>query len=110
MSIKTFTRILSLGFILVGILGFIPAVMYAPYVGDPALMFSAYYGRLFGLFPINALHNIVHLSLGVWGLLAARQIMEARRYCKFTSVLYGVLTLFGLVPGLNVFFGLVPLF
>lgn len=28
-------------------------------------------GKLLGLFPVNLLHNIVHLAFGVWGIVAS---------------------------------------
>ena len=68
------------------------------------------YGYLLGLFPINLLHNLVHLAIGVWGVLAYRSFPAARLYARGLAVIYGVLTVFGLIPGLNTLFGLTPLF
>lgn len=63
-------------------------------------------GRLLGLFPVNLLHNLVHLAFGVWGLLASREPDAARTFGKVGAIVYGALvviafispTLFGLVP------------
>lgn len=63
-------------------------------------------GRLFGLFPVNVLHNLVHLAFGVWGLVAARSHPASRTYGRAGAVVYALLvvlafvtpTLFGLVP------------
>jgi hypothetical protein len=63
-------------------------------------------GRLLGLFPVNLLHNLVHLGFGGWGLAAARSHDGARLYGRLGAAIYGALvllafvspTLFGLVP------------
>ena len=68
------------------------------------------YGYLLGLFPINLVHNLVHLAIGVWGVVAYRSLPAARIYARGLAVIYGVLTVFGLIPGLNTLFGLTPLF
>jgi hypothetical protein len=33
-----------------------------------------------GLFPVNVLHNIVHLLLGIWGVAASRTFGAAKSY------------------------------
>ena len=89
-------------FLLVGLLGlFVPGGMgmqvHADMEANP---------RLLNLFPVNLLHNLVHLAFGVWGLLAARTYGAALTYCRAAAVIYAVLvvlafitpTLFGLAP------------
>lgn len=68
------------------------------------------FGRLFGLFPVNALHNLFHILWGAVGLAAYRSFGGARNYARATAVVYGVLTVLGLIPGLNTMFGLLPLY
>jgi hypothetical protein len=62
---------------------------------------------LLGLFPVNVLHNVVHILIGVWGLLAARAETSALSYCKIAGVAYLVLAVIGFVRPDG--FGLVPL-
>lgn len=76
--------------------------------------------KLFGLFPVNVLHNVVHLVFGAWGIVAARSVGGARGYFVGAGVIYLVLAAlgtvapdgFGLVPiggndvGLHIFLGL----
>jgi len=109
MDVKKVTLIAGVGFILAGILGFIPGVTTAPHVQDPSLALEAGYGRLLGLFPVNVLHNLVHLALGVWALAVYRDFAKAKVYCKGAGVIYVVLAVAGLIPGLNTLFGLVPI-
>jgi len=61
---------------------------------------------LFGLFPVNLLHNLVHLAFGAWGIAASRNHDGARTYGRIGAGIYAALvvlaflspTLFGLVP------------
>jgi len=63
--------------------------------------------KALGLFPVNVLHNLVHLTFGVWGLLAARTHSASRAYCQISGVIYLVLVVVGFIlpDGL----GLIPL-
>lgn len=63
--------------------------------------------RLFGLFPVNVLHNVVHLLFGVWGILAYRSLGGARAYFVGAGVVYLLLAALGTVAQDG--FGLVPL-
>ena len=67
-------------FFLVGIAGlFVPNGM-----GMEADMETS--GRLLGLFPVNLLHNLVHLLFGVWGLAASRGYGASVLYARIGGV------------------------
>ncbi|HEX8286366.1 MAG TPA: DUF4383 domain-containing protein [Pyrinomonadaceae bacterium] len=107
--IKTFALIFGILYVLVGVLGFIPGLSTHP--ADPQhLAVETGYGHLMGLFPINILHNIVHLAIGAWGILASRSIGGARFFAQALAIVYGLLAVMGLIPGLNTTFGLVPIY
>jgi Domain of unknown function (DUF4383) len=90
----------GVGFLLVAILGFIASGMSME--ADPDVA-----PKILGMFPVNVLHNCVHLAFGIWGLAAARTPAAARTYCLAAGVIYLVLTALGyFVPN---GFGLVPL-
>src|SRR5687767_2310270 len=89
----------GIGFVLVALLGFVQGGMSME--ADPNLA-----PKLLGMFPVNLLHNCVHLALGVWGLAAARRHDAARTYCRIAGVLYLALTALGYVSPNG--FGLVP--
>jgi hypothetical protein len=109
MSARTFALILGAVYLLVGILGFIPALVSSPVTAAPDGA-AGDYGLLFGLFPINALHNLVHLAIGAWGLYAGRTLPAARTFSRALAWIFGALAVMGLIPGLRTVFGLVPLF
>jgi hypothetical protein len=92
MSVQRVAQIFGWVFVLVGVLGF--------FATDEE-------GRLLGLFPVSTLHNVVHIALGVWGILAARSWDAARTYCRAAGVIYAVLAVLGLVEPDG--FGLVPI-
>jgi hypothetical protein len=65
--------------------------------------------HLLGLFPVNVPHNLVHVGFGVWGLLAYRNTGAAVAYARVVAIVYALLMILGLIPGLNTVAGLVPL-
>jgi len=95
MSIQRIAQVFGVVFVLVGLLGLLLCG-----VGMEECL-------LLGLFPVNLLHNLAHVLLGVWGLTAARSLPAATQYCKVAGVLYAVLTVLGFVT--PDFFGLIPL-
>ena len=63
--------------------------------------------RLFGVFPVNALHNVVHLAFGLWGIWAARAFGAARAYCRVAGICFLLLAALGAVS--PEMFGLAPI-
>jgi len=76
----------------------------------PPITVDTLYGRLLGLFPVNLLHTLVHLVIGMWGVLAWRSYSSSRTYAQSLAVIYAILTVLGLIPLTSTMFGLVPLF
>jgi hypothetical protein len=100
---------MGLVFLLIGILGFVPALVTAP-PPEPAVSLHASYGVLFGLFPVNVLHNLLHLAFGIWGVVVWRSFPGSRVFARSVAIAYAVLAIMGLFPGLNTIFGLLPMF
>jgi hypothetical protein len=109
MNTRTMAMIFGIVFLVVGAGGFIPGINQ-PGTPDPGLTMTHGYGHELGLFPVNTLHNIVHLLFGVWGLLASRSYGGSRGYFRSVAIIYALFTVMGLVPALNTTFGLVPLY
>ena len=101
-TIQRVAQIFGAAFLLIAIAGF---------VWPGGLSMMATMGpdqpRLFGLFPINLLHNFVHLAFGIWGLAASRTFDAAKTYALAAGVIYLVLAALGFV--FPTMFGLVPI-
>lgn len=86
MSLKNLAIIFSLVFIIIGTLGF--------------SSFAASDGYLFGLFHVNSALNIVHILSGVFAFICATLGETAsRKYFKLFGIIYGILSLVGLIIG-----------
>jgi hypothetical protein len=108
MSTRTFALLFGIVFLAVGVAGFVPGLVEPLHPDHPAVNPEG--GLLLGLFPINALHNAVHILFGIWGLLAYRSLSGSISYARGVAVIYAVLTVAGLVPSLETMFGFVPLY
>ena len=108
MNTNRFALIYGIVFLVIGVAGFIPGIT-TPHT-HPEMTAESGLGLLFGLFPVNLLHNIVHVLFGIWGVFAARSLGGARAYFKSVTVIYAVLGVMGLIPGLRTTFGLIPLY
>jgi hypothetical protein len=106
--IRGFARVFGIVYMAVGILGFVPGLVQ-PVDHGPDLAVHAYHGRLLGLFPVNLLHNLVHMLIGIWGLAASGSLPAARWFGRGLAVFYGVLAVLGLFPATQTLFGLVPI-
>ena len=109
MTVRNFSLIAGIAYLAAGVLGFVPAFLWPAPDGAPPLGINGFYGYLLGLFPVNLMHNLVHLAIGAWGVAAARSMSGARIYAKSIAVLYGLLAVMGLIPTLNTLFGLAPI-
>jgi len=99
-TVQRAAQIFGIVFLLVGIAGFF--VTGLSMEADPE-----HAPRLLGLFPVNALHNVVHLLFGVWGLVASRTFEGSRSYGRIGGIVYLLLAVLGFVsPDM---FGLVPI-
>jgi hypothetical protein len=109
MKTRYFALVMGIAFLAVGILGFVPALLTEP-PAEHALAIETGHGLLLGLFPVNVLHNVVHLLFGVWGVVAWRSFQGSRVYARSVAVIYAILAVMGLIPVLATTFGLVPLY
>ena len=110
MTARSFALAAGIAYLLVGALGFLPGITQPPPTGSPDLAVGSGYGYLLGLFPINLLHNLVHLAVGIAGLATYRSRGGARAFARGLAIFYGLLAVMGLIPGLNTTLGLIPIF
>jgi hypothetical protein len=85
--VKSMAVLFGVVFLLIGILGFVPAV-----TKDEMLL---------GIFHVNAAHNVVHLLSGAVALFAGLTSVGASRiYFKIFGVVYGLVAVLGFMnPG-----------
>jgi len=111
MTSRNVSQLMGVLFLGVGLLGFIPGMKSAPPIGAASgLAVDGGYGHLFGLFPVNWLHNFVHIGVGVAGLYSARSLGSSRQFARGLTWFYGLLAVMGLFPVLNTTFGLIPIY
>jgi hypothetical protein len=96
-NVQKAAAIVGVVFLLVGLLGFIPGI--TTNFGDLSFAGHQSDARLFGLFQVSILHNIVHLLFGIAGLAMARTAAQARTYLVFGGAIYLVLFVYGLIVG-----------
>jgi hypothetical protein len=103
---RTAALAMSVVFLLVGILGFIPGVT-TDYDG---MKFAGHESTamLFGVFCVSILHNIVHLLFGVVGIAMARTVSGATAFLIGGGVVYAVLWIYGLLIDENSAANFVP--
>ncbi|PYK68886.1 MAG: TonB-dependent receptor [Verrucomicrobia bacterium] len=91
---KTLALLFGVVFLLIGILGFVPALA-------PNEM-------LLNIFHVNAAHNVVHLLTGVVALLAGMGgVGAARTFFRIFGVVYGLVAVLGFVVGDGLLLGLI---
>ncbi len=109
---------LSIGiiFALIGVAGFIPGLVSLEPTGAPVPVdaspdiYAAGFGYLFGLFPTNLLHNIVHVIVGCLGIVAYTTSGGARYFNRSFAIAYFLIAIMGLLPLAKTTFGLMPIF
>ena len=94
MAVQGAALLMACVFLTVGLLGFVPGV-----TTDYGLLQWAGRepgARLFGVFAVSGLHNVVHLVFGVVGLMLTRSYAEARAYLLGGGLAYLALWVAGI--------------
>jgi hypothetical protein len=87
----------SIVFLLIGVLGFVPGIT----TGYDQLNFAGHGSDalLLGLFNVSVLHNLVHLLFGIVGLAMTRTPVGSRQFLIYGGAVYAVLFVYGLLVG-----------
>jgi hypothetical protein len=99
MTVQRVAQIFGWVFVLVAVWGF--------FVSGGGMEAGEDAPAILGLFPVNVLHNLAHLLLGIWGILAARSFGGAKTYAQIAGVLYLLLAVLGFIDPTA--FGMIPL-
>jgi hypothetical protein len=98
--IQRVATISGIVFILVSLLGMLSGGMPGMQMGGASVM-------LVGLFPVNLLHNLVHMGFGVWGVIAGRGERSSVAYALGSGLAYMVLGVVGIFT--DSLLGMVPI-
>jgi Domain of unknown function (DUF4383) len=110
---QKFALIIGIVYVLIGILGSIPALISQPsslpsYVEN--LGVSSGYGYLLGLFPVNSVLNGIHIATGIIGIIASISLDSSRLFSGQLGIYYTAFSILGLFSFTNIFFGIFPLY
>lgn len=109
--------IIGILFLLVGVAGFIPSFVSIPGTNVSGVpvdaapnAYAAGFSYVFGLFPTNLLHNLVHCVVGVLGIASYNNVESSRLFNRVFAIAYALIAIMGLLPITNTTFGLMPIF
>lgn len=106
---QQFTLLIAVAFLLAAVGGFVPFVT-TPADAMPALLIANNSGYLLGLFPVNLVHNLFHLSISLAAFYSFRQLPTALLFCRILAITLGTLTIMGLLPAMATMAGFMPVF
>ena len=110
MNAPLIARILGVLFIAVAVAGLLPWIApFAP-LDAQVVTLDMQYRMLFGIFPLNIGHDLVHLIFGIWGVVASLRFNGAVFYLRSVAWIYLVLVILGAIPIMNTLFGIVPIY
>lgn len=107
--VETFAFFCGIAYLAIGLLGLMPQAVEPPDAASAPVNIAMLHGYLLGLFPVNIVHNAVHVAIGAWGIVAGRSVASPKLYARCVAVAFAVLAVLGLAPGFDTLFGIVPL-
>jgi hypothetical protein len=97
-TVNAAALLVGAAFLIIGVLGFIPGI--TAHYGQMDFAGHTSDAKLFGLFEVSILHNVVHILFGVVGIAAGRSTsLSAQRFLLGGGVVYLALWVYGLVVG-----------
>jgi hypothetical protein len=95
-TVRTIALVVGIVYAVIGVIGF-----FVTGFGD----FASHTNRTLLGFELNPLHNLVHLAIGVAGIVMSRTLRTARTFGWVLAGVFGVVFLYGLVavgnPSIN---------
>jgi hypothetical protein len=107
MAVQGAALLIAAAFVIVGVLGFIPGA--TSHLDQ--LQWAGHHSgaKLFGMFAVSGLHNIVHLAFGAIGFIFARTYAAARAYLLLGGLAYVALWIYGLLMDQRSALNIMPL-
>jgi Domain of unknown function (DUF4383) len=93
MAVQGAAVLVAAAFLIIGVLGFIPGA--TSHLDQ--LQWAGHHSgaKVFGMFAVSGLHNIVHMAFGVIGFMFARTYAASRAYLLAGGVAYLALWIYG---------------
>jgi hypothetical protein len=83
--------------LLIGVMGFVP--IFTPGFSGISFAGNDTTAELFGVFEVSVLSNLIHLVLGVLGLIMGWMVAAARTYLLGVGAFFVLLGVYGLIVG-----------
>ena len=95
MAVQGAAVLIAAAFLVFGVLGFIPGVT----THLDQLQWAGHHSgaKVFGMFAVSGLHNIIHVAFGLIGFIFARTYAASRAYLLAGGVAYLALWIYGLL-------------
>jgi Domain of unknown function (DUF4383) len=93
--IQELALLVGFGFLAAGVAGFIPGL--TTHYADLSFAGHGSAAKLFGVFQVSVLHNLVHLLFGVAGVVLSRTRETARAFLVGGGLVYLVVFVYGLL-------------
>lgn len=111
MTARTFAALGGGFYLVLGVMGFVPAMWERPPSG-PALSIRVFHAGVLGLFAVNIMLSMLHLVIGLWGVMAANNRYSALMFARAGAAVFAILGIAGLIPITEVktAYGTLPLY
>ena len=97
-------------YVLFGVLGMIPPLHENWPADEPMMTLRNGRGFLLGVFPNNFALSMLHLAIGLWGVIAFKTFRTSWLFIRAAGSIFVVLAAFGLLPVVTSVAGVIPAF
>ena len=97
MTARTYAALCAVIYIGLGIAGFIPALWERP-AGGPALSIKVFYASLLGIFMVNIILSMMHLTIGLWAAMSANNKYSSLVFARAGTIIFLLMGVVGLIP------------
>jgi hypothetical protein len=110
MTARTFAAAFGGLYLVIGLLGFVPGLWGRP-PSSPHLSINVFHASLFGIVAVNIILSMIHLVIGLWGVMAANNRYSALIFARAGCGVFFVLGITAIIPvnAIRTWGGTVPL-
>ena len=111
MTARTFAALCGVLYIGLGIAGFVPALWERP-GGGPGLTVKVFHASLLGVFMVNIILSMMHLTIGLWAAMSANNKYSSLIFARGGTPVFLAMGIAGLIPinEVQTLYGTVPLY